>query len=135
MHYRCRHTLTNGLVHAMHMPEDRWWKASQKEGSKERERERERGIYIDLIETKLPKPSPSSPPKFAPFRVLSWMTKSNWLSILWHFNECEVEARESGYIHCLNDWTITLNTLPRLSTRVTSTRNPARKNRVAQCSI
>jgi len=22
MHYRCRHILTNGLVHAMHMPED-----------------------------------------------------------------------------------------------------------------
>lgn len=37
----------------------------------DREREKEKAIYIALIETKLPKLSPSSPPKFAPFRILS----------------------------------------------------------------
>jgi len=45
-------------------------KMDEKQASK-RGAKRERGIYIALIETKLPKPSPSSPPKFAPFRVLS----------------------------------------------------------------
>lgn len=81
MQYTCRHTLTNGLVHAMQMPGDTQKdarKASEQERSTEREREREKekAIYIALIETKLPKLSPSSPPKFAPFRILSWITKS-----------------------------------------------------------
>jgi len=37
---------------------------------RERERERESYVYITEIETKVDSLSPSSPPKFAPFRTL-----------------------------------------------------------------
>jgi len=40
------------------------------ERERERERERESYVYITEIETKVDSLSPSSPPKFAPFRTL-----------------------------------------------------------------